>query len=91
MANGKAGAPVGNRNGNKNKVWSDMLRLIVTQDKRKRMRAAAEALVSKAEEGDTAALKELGDRVEGRVPQAITGQEGGPIVHVIERVIVEKS
>ena len=47
MANGKAGAPVGNRNGNKNKVWSDMLRLIVTQDKRKRMRAAAEALVSR--------------------------------------------
>ena len=41
----------------------------------------AEALIAKAEEGDIAALKELGDRIDGKAAQQtiITGSEDGPV------------
>ena len=35
--------------------------------------ALAEKLLEKVDEGDTSAIKELGDRLEGKVPQAIIG------------------
>lgn len=48
---------------------------------------AAAALVAKAASGDVAALKEFGDRMDGKVPQAIEhqGEDGGPIVVRIVR------
>jgi phage gp29-like protein len=46
------------------------------------LRAIAERLLDQAEQGDMAALKELGDRVEGRPTQLIAGdEEAGPIRH----------
>lgn len=65
------GAPKGNNNAGKNKPWSDALRKALLQSDGKRLRKIAEALLTRAEEGDVAALKELGDRVEGRVLQQI--------------------
>jgi hypothetical protein len=50
------------------------------------------ALIAKAQEGDVPAIKEIFDRVEGKVPQAVIGgDEDDPainLVHRIERVIV---
>ena len=37
------------------------------------------ALLRKALTGDTAATKELFDRLWGKAPQAITGEDGGPV------------
>jgi|SRR5215831_1930772 len=48
-------------------------------DRRTRGQALAEALVSKAIEGDVTAIKLLFDRLDGPVPQVLTGEGGGPI------------
>lgn len=49
------------------------------------------ALLAKAQEGDVPAIREVMDRVEGKVPQAIENSEDGPLelLHRIERVIVD--
>jgi hypothetical protein len=53
----------------------------------------AAALVSKASEGDVPAIKEIADRLDGKVAQAITGGDDDTnpinILHRIERVIVD--
>jgi hypothetical protein len=48
------------------------------------------ALIAKAQEGDVPAIREVMDRVEGKVPQAIENGDDGPLelLHRIERVIV---
>lgn len=85
------GAPLGNKNGRKeNRAWSEEIRKAATQ--RKRLRNLAEALLDKAEAGDVAALKEFGDRFDGKVAQQILG--GGDdgehiVVSRIEEVIVD--
>lgn len=60
------------------------------RQKIKRLRLVASALVDKAIEGDTAAIREINDRMDGKVPQAVTGEDGGPvIIERIERIIVD--
>lgn len=46
----------------------------------KRLRLVASALVNKAIEGDTPAIKEINDRMDGKVPQAIVGDAEHPSV-----------
>ncbi len=41
------------------------------------------ALVSQACDGDVPAIKEIGDRLDGRVPQAVMGEGGGAIALAI--------
>ncbi len=76
MAN-RGGQP-GNKNGAKGKLWSDAIRMELAQDKQ-RVRKLVRALLDKAEAGDVAALKELGDRIEGKANQTISGPDEGPI------------
>ncbi len=66
------GAPKGSRNAAKGKIWSEALRRALLKD-RKRMDRLALALLDKAESGDIPALKEVGDRIEGKVAQSIEG------------------
>lgn len=51
------------------------------------------ALLKRGEEGDVPAIKEIMDRVEGKVPQAVIGgEEDDPainLIHRIETVIVD--
>jgi hypothetical protein len=51
------------------------------------------ALIGKAQEGDVAAIKEVFDRVDGKVPQAVIGgdDDDAPVnvLHRIERVIID--
>ena len=76
----KSGAQPGNNNAAKAKIWSDALRFACLKDKT-RLKRLAEALVKQAEEGNIQAIKELGDRLEGKVPQAIEGTgENGEII-----------
>tara|TARA_R110000765_G_scaffold48929_1_gene99627 strand:- start:452 stop:778 length:327 start_codon:yes stop_codon:yes gene_type:complete len=61
-------ANLGNTNSSKkNRLLKNTLNRIVTQDDAKRARNMMEALVSKAEEGDTRALDIVLDRLEGKV------------------------
>lgn len=63
------GAPIGNKNGSKSRMFSDRLRMVLTQEPH-RLRTIAEQLVSKAEEGEPWAIKELMDRLEGKAHQS---------------------
>lgn len=47
--------------------------------KRKRLFNIADRLVTMAEAGDMQAIKELGDRLDGKPAQAITGADGEPL------------
>jgi hypothetical protein len=70
------------------KAWRDAIRVAVNRahedpKKGKRLAALADALVDAGLEGDVSALKEIGDRLDGRVPQAVTGEGGGPVALAI--------
>lgn len=67
------------------KPFRDALRLAVkrpadadVKGKTKLDRIAAQ-LVAEAVDGDVPAIKEIADRLDGRVPQAIMGEGGGPV------------
>lgn len=77
-----AGAPLGNNNAGKNKVWRDALDRAIAQDDGKRLRAAAEKLLDLAEAGEGWAVKELGDRLDGKAAQQLihTGDADTPLV-----------
>lgn len=71
-----------------------MLRVAISEAQAEggsKLRAVADALVNKAMTGDVPAIKEIADRLDGKVPQAIVGDdEHDPIKMIsrIERVIV---
>ena len=79
-----AGRPLGSVN--KDKPFRDALRLEIADaegDSRK-LRKVASALLAAASEGDVAAIKELADRLDGKVAQAVVGDdEHGPIEHIV--------
>jgi hypothetical protein len=61
-----------------NRLLNDTLKRIVTQDDAKRARRIMEALVAKAEDGDTKAIDMVMDRLEGKVQNQtdITSSDG---------------
>ena len=62
-----AEANQGNTNSSKNnRLMNDTLRRVLVQGDALRARKIAEALVSKAEDGDVSAIKEVFDRMEGK-------------------------
>lgn len=67
-------APKGNKNASHDKPWAAAVRRALLANDGKKLRAVAEKLVEKAEAGDVAALKEIGDRLDGKPAQAITGE-----------------
>ena len=74
MSQGR-GAPKGNRNAAKAKIWSAAIERALARrssvDGRIMLDALAEKLIALAEAGDLAALREIGDRLEGRPAQAL--------------------
>jgi hypothetical protein len=52
-----------------------------------KLRQVAEALVNEAAKGNVAAIKELADRVDGKVPQGIEGTEDGPTIKTFSEVV----
>jgi len=75
----RVGAPVGNTNSNKNnRIWANTIRKLAIQEDYKRIHAIAEKLFENAQEGDLGAIKEIGDRLDGKsvATQEITGADG---------------
>lgn len=78
------------------KLWADAVRLAVHREgedgdgkKRKRLSIIADKLARAAMDGDMQAIKEIGDRLDGRPAQAmqVTGSgEGGEFIHQIALV-----
>lgn len=71
-----------------NRLWGETLRRIAAQDPQK-LRKIAESLYARAEEGDIQAIKEIGDRLDGKAGQqvALTGEDGGPVT--FEKIVRE--
>jgi len=85
----------GNPNGRpKSKPFKEAIQRALAEagDDKASLQAVATALVGKAMLGDVPAIKEVADRLDGKVPQGIIGgSEDDPalsLVHKIERVIV---
>jgi hypothetical protein len=77
------GAPVGNKNAAKAKVWTAAIERALERrvtDRRAALDELADKLLDMCAEGDLAALKELGDRLEGKPTQIIAGDEEAPVV-----------
>lgn len=86
-----AGAPEGNTNAKAdNRLWANTIRRAVAQSDPERLRLIAEKLLSLAAEGDMQAMKELGDRLDGKPAQsvAIGNEDDKPFVQKIVREIV---
>jgi len=75
----KGGAPVGNQNGKKGKLFYNQLRVALVQEDSRKLRTIAEKLVKAAEQGEPWAIKEVIDRVDGKAVQSteISGLDGG--------------
>ena len=88
---GQSGNPAGSR---KPKIFTNALLASLKKTDANDVEAIqriADKLVALAESGDVPAIKEVADRSEGKVPQAIVGDdEHDPVsmVHRIERLIV---
>lgn len=84
------GAPVGNKNATKNRPWAEAINRALLAEDGKKLRALAERIIERALEGDVTALKEIGDRMDGKAAQALVGPNGGPVqLESIKRVIVD--
>lgn len=69
------GAQLGNKHAKKGSMWADALRMELAQEKQL-IRKLTRALIKKAVSGDIAALKEIGDRLDGKAHQSISGPDG---------------
>ena len=79
------GAQPGNKNAVKNRPWAEALNRALLAEDGKALRALADKIVEKALEGDVPALREIGDRLDGKPAQQVqlSGDADAPlkIVH----------
>lgn len=82
----------------KDKLWRDALMLSLNRimddgSERTKLQALADTTVREGIAGNVQAIKEIGDRVDGKVPQGIVGGDeddpGIKMIHRIENVIVD--
>ena len=74
----------------KERSFANMLNIAIKEavegtDKTK-LRAVADALVDKAMAGDVVAIKEIADRIDGKVPQALVGDSEFDAINVLTRI-----
>ena len=80
----KVGAPKGNKNSTREKrVWGKIVKKLAIQEDYKKLHAVANALYAKAEDGDIAAIKELGDRLDGKAMQETGGGDEPITIRVV--------
>jgi hypothetical protein len=75
------GAPIGNQNAAKAKLFEGALRRVLAADDYAKLNKVAQNLVDAAENGEQWAVTYLIDRMDGKPSQstAITGEGGGPV------------
>ena len=88
-------APIGNQNAARAKVWQAAIKRALAEKSRLEQKEALDdlalVLVAKAMDGDLGALKELGDRLDGKPAQALDvgGQADNPVITEVVRRIVK--
>jgi hypothetical protein len=92
-----AGAPLGNRNGAKEKPWLAALNRALAKrslaSQKEALDDLADKLLDSCADGNLSALQELGNRLDGKPAQSVTvaGDPEAPLVHKIERSIVRSN
>jgi len=85
------GAPKGNTNARKARVWTQAINNAFKKrsqtEAMEELQKVANKLIDMALDGDLGAIKEIGDRLEGKPAQVIQGDSENPLVTKIERVI----
>jgi hypothetical protein len=81
-----AGAPLGNKNGAKGRLWADAIKRAVARkydgNLSHGLDTLAEKLIEAVVAGDLPALKEFGDRLDGKPAQAIVGDADADPVQI---------
>ena len=75
-------APIGNQNARKeNRLWGETIRRAVAQNDSVKLRGLADKLIELAAAGDVSALREIGDRLDGKPAQQLqlSGDENQPL------------
>ena len=87
----KGGAPEGNQNAKKGKLFTEQLRKVLVQNDLFKLRKITEKLVESAEKGEAWAIKEVIDRMDGKAVQAteISGPDGAELVKGINIMFVD--
>ena len=80
-----AGSKDGVNNKHKNRPWREALDRAIKQSDGKALRKAADSLLSEAAAGNIQAIKELGDRVDGKVIQEVSADVDTNLTVVIKR------
>ncbi len=75
----KRGAQPGNKNATKNRPITEAITRALLAKNGEKLRKLADSLVDRAIADSDRAAAEVMDRVEGKVAQAITGPDGGPV------------
>lgn len=87
------GAPIGNRNAAKPRLFDGALRRAINEAgaDREVLLDIAKVMLAKALEGDLAAIKEIRDTLDGKPAQSVTvgGDPENPLVSRVERLIVD--
>jgi hypothetical protein len=88
------GAPAGNQNAKKGKAWSDAIRRAIREkykgeDYEAKLAQLAKKLVEAADGGDMAALKEIGDRHDGKPAQSVALGNDGDEPFKVEKIVRE--
>ena len=79
--NNKVGAPEGNDNARKGKMFYDQLRKVLVQNDQFKLRKISDKLVEAAEKGEAWAIKEIMDRMDGKpiAVQELQGVDGSQL------------
>jgi len=77
-------APIANQNAQRSRIWRDAIeRAVRTRGARAQVEALdalAEKLLEQCDKGDVAALRELGDRLEGRPTRDVDMEHSGSVL-----------
>jgi len=77
----------------KEKSFANMLNIAISQDGKKpgttKLRDIAEKLVEAALDGESWAIQMVADRTDGKVPQAVVGDNDGDPINLVAKVIRE--
>lgn len=76
----------------KEKSFANMLNIAIaeaTEGGGTKLRAVADALIDKAISGDVQAIKEVADRIDGKVAQAIIGDNDADPIGIVFKTIYE--
>ena len=75
-------------NKGKEKPFRDALRmeLAAAGEDQKALRVIAAKMIAIAQAGDMQAIKEIGDRIDGKVPQALVGDDDEPAINTYNKI-----